>query len=131
MLGASSRIFGYEVDGLDYEIRDGLPFPTGRDGAAPEIAILGLGLATAVETDHQIWGQTLYIGDSDGAWKAGAMAQQPESASRGSGMMISWQRGAGEVFTAATCEWVMGLARGDGQVERVTKNVLDRFTARR
>ena len=131
VLGASSRIFGYEVDGLDYEIRDGLPFPTGRDGAAPQIAILGLGLATAIEADHRIWGQTLYIGDDDGAWKAGAMAEEPESAGRGSGMMISWRRGAGEVFTAATCEWVMGLARGDRQVERVTKNVLDRFTAQR
>jgi hypothetical protein len=24
---ASSKIFGYEVDGIDYEIRKGLPFP--------------------------------------------------------------------------------------------------------
>ena len=46
--GASSRIFGYEVDGLDYHMIDGLPYPTGKDGAAPEITILAMGLATNV-----------------------------------------------------------------------------------
>ena len=35
----------------------------------------------------------------------------------------------GEVFTAATCEWVMGLTRRDRQVEQVTRNVLNRFLA--
>ncbi len=131
VLGASSRIFGYEVDGLDYEIRDGLPFPTGKDGAAPEIEILALSPATTVEDDHRIWGQTLYIGADDGVWKADAMGERLESARRGSGMTVGWQRGAGEVFTAATCEWVMGLARADSQVEQVTRNVLDRFTGER
>ena len=31
---------------------------------------------------------------------------------------------------AGTCEWVMGLTRQDGQMERITRNVLDRFGAR-
>eukprot|EP01045_Picozoa_sp_COSAG04_P040576 COSAG04_NODE_11924_length_680_cov_1.423408_1_plen_29_part_10 len=29
MLGSESTIFGYEVDGLQYELRDGVPYPTG------------------------------------------------------------------------------------------------------
>jgi hypothetical protein len=28
LLGADSHIYGYEVDGLDFEIRYGLPYPT-------------------------------------------------------------------------------------------------------
>ena len=46
---------------------------------------------------------------------------------RTSGRAINWPRGKGEIFTAATCEWVMGLTRRDRQVEQVTRNVLDRY----
>lgn len=52
VLGGRSRIFGYEVDGLDYRFVDGLPYPTCQDGAAPEIEILGIGPATNIEVDH-------------------------------------------------------------------------------
>ena len=136
VLGAGARIYGYEVDGLDYEIRDGLPFPTGKDGAAPEVEILGLGLGTSVEADHGVWGETLYIGEEGGRWEAAALHGDPTeeqiaSAARGNGVIVHWPRGRGEVFTAGTCEWVMGLKRGDRQVERVTRNVLDRFSAPR
>jgi hypothetical protein len=69
-LGAASRIFGYEVDGLDYHMEDGLPFPTGNDGGSLDITILAMGLATNIETDNRIWGETQYIGASDAAFKA-------------------------------------------------------------
>ena len=132
LLGAASRIFGYEVDGVDYRMEDGLPFATGRDGADPAMEILALGLATNLEPDHGIWGETLYLGDADAAFKAQALFGDvtPETldrASRGNGVILNWRRGQGEVFTAGTCDWVMGLARGDWQVERITRNVLDRF----
>jgi hypothetical protein len=42
-------------------------------------------------------------------------------------MIVSFSKGNGEVFTAATCEWVNGLRLGDVQVEQVTRNVLNRF----
>ena len=132
VLGAASRVYGYEVDGLDHVIRDGLPFPTGTDGAAENVVILAMGLGSNVEADHGIWGEQLYIGDEDLDWTANALfgAVTPEtrdSAARGNGVIVSWQRGRGEVFTAGTCEWVMGLARHDPQIVRVTRNVLDRF----
>ena len=47
----------------------------------------------------------------------------------GSGMMVHMTRGKGEVLTAATCEWVMGLKRGDPFTQKITRNVLDRFSA--
>lgn len=134
VLGASSRIFGYEVDGLEYRFDDGLPYPTGADGAATEIEIIAMGLATNIEADHGTWGETLYIGKADAAFKAHAMhggltPETLDAASRGNGVMVHWHKGKGEVFCAATCEWVMGLVRGDAQVIRVTRNVLDRFGA--
>ncbi len=132
VLGAVSRIYGYEVDGLDYVIRDGLPFATGCDGASRDIEIIGQGLGTNEEADHGVWGKQLYIGGSDCAWKARALfgaetSETMERAARGNGVMIHWRRGQGEVFTAATCEWVMRLTRRDPQVERVTRKVLERF----
>ncbi|MXY33609.1 MAG: hypothetical protein F4Y60_05875 [Boseongicola sp. SB0664_bin_43] len=132
VLGAASRIFGYEVDGLDHVVKGGLPFPTGKGGASEDIVILGIGLGTNSEADHGVWGETLYIGDSGTAWKAQSLygevtPQTLDRSARGNGMIVSWPRGRGEVFTAATCEWVMGLKRGDMQVEQVTRNVLSRF----
>ncbi len=131
-LGSASRIYGYEVDGLEYTFKDGLPVPTGSDGAAPEIEILALGLATSSEADHSVWGETLYIGSADAAFKAqvlygGATPETLDACQPGSGMIISWKRGKGEIFTAATCEWVAGLIRRDAQVETITRNVLDKF----
>lgn len=134
-LGAASRIFGYEVDGVDFRMDDGLPYATGSDGADPEIEILALGLATNVEPDHGIWGETIYINDDEAVYKAMARygAVSPETldrSMRGNGVVLYWRRGRGEVFNAATCDWVMGLTRRDWQVERITRNVLDRFGAR-
>lgn len=133
VIGSESRIYGYEVDGLDYVIRDGLPIVTGNDGASTDIAILGLSLGTNLEADHGVWGEELYIGNREVAWAArvlygDATAGNIAKAARGNGVMIHWLKGKGEVFTAATCEWVMGLTRKDPQVEQVTRNVLNRFS---
>jgi hypothetical protein len=132
VLGASSRILGYEVDGLAHIIEDGLPRPTGTDGASEDIEIIGMGLGTNVEADHDVWGETLYIGRADAEWLAEALHGELTSdtynrVSRGNGVMIHWARGKGEIFNAATCEWVAGLIRRDTQVEQVTRNVLRRF----
>jgi hypothetical protein len=42
-------------------------------------------------------------------------------------MIAHYRRGAGEVLNAASCNWVAGLIAADPLVERVTRNVLDRF----
>ena len=91
-----------------------------------------MGLAANVEADHGVWGETLYIGDADAEYKAQkiygeATPETLDACQRGNGMIVSWKRGSGEVFTAATCEWVAGLIREDAQVEQVTRNVLNRF----
>ncbi|MES0827636.1 N,N-dimethylformamidase beta subunit family domain-containing protein [Ruegeria sp. SCP11] len=131
-LGAESKVFGYEVDGVDFCFDDGLPFPTGKDGTDKSVEIIALGMATNVEADFSHWGETLYIGSADAEFKAlilfGERKEEAlDKSSRGNGAIVSWKSGDGEVFCAGTCEWVAGLARRDTQVETITRNVLNRF----
>jgi hypothetical protein len=131
ILGAPSRIFGYEVDGVDYIVKNGLPYATGSDGAPENLTILGVGLATVFEADHGNKNK-LFIGSDDVTFVATALYGKatPENidrCTRGSGMIALFERGQGCVFTAGTCEWVAGLIDRDPQVERVTKNVINRF----
>jgi hypothetical protein len=42
-------------------------------------------------------------------------------------MVVHMTRGKGAVVSAASCEWVMGLKRGDTFTQQITRNVLDRF----
>ena len=60
VLGAQSRIFAYEVDGLDYVIRAGLPFPSGAEQVPDDIQILALGLASNVEVARAVDQQSLF-----------------------------------------------------------------------
>ena len=46
LLGAEGHAFGYEVDGLDYVIRGGLPEPSETSGAPEGLQILALGDST-------------------------------------------------------------------------------------
>jgi hypothetical protein len=131
-LGAASHAFGYEVDGLAYEIRGGLPYALGTDGAPDDIEIIGLGLATLFEADHGNHGSTFFIGSEDLELvtlgiHGEATPQAMDTRSRGSGMIASFRRGKGEVFNAGSCEWIAGLIRKDPQIEQVTRNVLNRF----
>ena len=133
VFGGASRIFGYEVDGLDYTVRDGLPVPLGTDGAPEGLAIIAMGLAVMAEENHGDRGVVPFLGDDDLRFAAEAVhgAATPEAMEkmrRGSGMIVNFQCGKGQVFTAGTCEWVAGLIDRDPFVERITRNVLDRFT---
>ncbi len=47
---------------------------------------------------------------------------------RGAGMIAAFTRGAGEVFNGGTTEWSNVLRHGDPFVDRIVRNVLDRFT---
>ncbi|MBL9052046.1 MAG: hypothetical protein JNK19_18175 [Tabrizicola sp.] len=129
VLGAASKIFGYEVDGIDYEIRKGLPYPAEGTGLAGELTIVGLSLATTLAHHTGRHDMDYFIGTLD----AEEVAQNvygsvtPETvalASRGNGCMAEYRRGTGAVFNAASCEWVAGLIARDRPVEAVTRNVL-------
>ncbi len=134
VFGGASRIFGYEVDGLTHEFRYGLPYPTGEDGAPDSVEIIAMGVATLAEENHGYRGVDAFLGDDDLRFAALMVYgnDRPETCEKmryGSGMMVTMPKGRGEVFTAGTCEWVAGLIDRDAFVERITRNVLDRYLA--
>ncbi len=132
VLGAESHIYGYEVDGLDYEIRNGRPVPTASSGAPPGLEILAMGMASQVEEADFLSSEDQFFGDEDGRFIAetlygDASDENLDKVRYSNGMIVNFRRGGGEVFHAGSCEWVAGLLRKDPMVERVTANVLDRY----
>ena len=129
VLGAASKIFAYEVDGIDYETRKGLPYPAEGTGLEGELTIVGLSLATTLAHHTGPEDVDPFIGSLDAEevalTKYGALT--PETlglASRGNGCMADYRRGRGAVFNAGSCEWVAGLIAREPPVEMVTRNVL-------
>ena len=132
LLGADSHVYGYEVDGLDYEIRNGRPYPTAASGAPDGLEILAMGMASQVEEADFLTIEDQFFGDEDGRFIAetlygDASDENLEKVRYSNGMIVNFPRGKGEVFHAGSCEWVAGLLRRDAMVERVTANVLDRY----
>jgi hypothetical protein len=132
--GGAAHVFGYEVDGLDYTMRDVLPYPTFSDGAPASTEIIAMGLAVNTEVMRGRRHEVSYYGEqSPDMAKLRYGNDAPDSvvkASRGSGMMVEFSRGAGSVFHAGSCEWISGLVARDHATETVTRNVLERFSRR-
>jgi hypothetical protein len=135
MLGADSHIYGYEVDGLGFDMRYGLPYPSPSSGAPDGLEILALGMASQVEEGDFVAAEDRFFGDEDGRFVAETLYGEPsdenlDKVKRSNGMIVNFRRGKGEVFHAGTCEWVAGLLRKDAMVEKVTANVLNRYLTR-
>ena len=132
LLGADSHVFGYEVDGLDHVIRNGLPEATGAEGAPEGIEILAVGLSSLIEENRDLPVADQFLTDADARFAAQTLVGDDspagvERVKRGNGMIVNFRRGRGEVFHAGSCEWVAGLLRRDPLVERVTRNVIERY----
>ena len=135
LLGAASRAANYELDGLDYTIRHGLPYATDANGIDPaSVEIIALCPATNLEEDHGVAGSQLYVGDGDASLIALTYFDEDTPDARaatqyGNGMLVEYRRGHGRVVTAGSVEWVNGLRLGDSQVETITANIVDRLLA--
>jgi hypothetical protein len=134
IFGAEAGIFGYELDGLDYTFRRGLPYPTGTDGAPASVEILGMAPAMNAEVEHAGEGFRYYLRDKDLMGIASTLhgSTSPKNLDErryGSGMIVHMTRGKGEVVTAGSCEWIMGLKLNDFFTQQITRNVLDKFSA--
>jgi hypothetical protein len=103
---------GYECDGCEFEMKDGLPFPTHRDGTPETFEILGT-CEARWHPDDALWYDRFPRGE-DG---------QPTT---GASVMGIYTRG-GTVFTCGSTDWPHGLRGGDPVVERITKNILERL----
>jgi hypothetical protein len=118
-----------------YTFRKGLPYPTFDDGAPASLEIIGMCPAVAYEEDR--FQGTVPLGDPPGSLSGlpdlpeGLRSEHDADGRRpryGSGMMASFTRGAGTVFNAGASQWVAGVIHQDWFVERITRNVLDRFS---
>ena len=117
--------------------KDGLPYPTLKDGAPEGIEILALAPAMKAEMDHFGGGLPLYAGGEVFAAMAGGLAARAEQSGlgkgegllspRGSAMIAVYKKGKGEVFNAGSSMWVNGLMKGDYFTQAITRNVLDRY----
>jgi len=129
VLGAQSKIFAYEVDGIDYTMTHGLPFAATNTGLQGDLTIVGLSPATTLSHSTGPHDRDPFIAHLDAEEVARVIygAVTPETlglASRGNGCMAEYRRGKGAVFNAASCEWVAGLIARERPVETVTRNVL-------
>ncbi len=137
ILGGDVPVIGPEVDGIEYTFRYGLPYPTGEDGAPMNLEILALAPAIAgEEVDHGSPPEAHFIGDSriDAVQYVETLGLEMTEENidkfvRGCAAITYMRKGQGEVFTAGTLDWVRGLEKRDPFIDRITRNVLDRFSA--
>jgi hypothetical protein len=133
VFGDDCRLVGYENDGCVFTIgADGLPAPVPRLGVPENLEIIATAPATLAEPEAAPWPRIV----PPEAWpvltRAYAGYDSPTNTRRmmrGHAVMAAFRRGAGEVFNAGTTEWAYGLAARNPFVERITRNVLDRFLA--
>jgi hypothetical protein len=130
VIGAPAVTVGYECDGCELTMRDGLPFPTGADGTPTDFEVLGL--APAEPFDRHNAPRPVAEGARSEieftAWRA-LGADDPATVERlrhGNAVMGLHSPG-GTVFTSGCTEWAWGLALRDRVIERVTRNLFDRF----
>ncbi|MEZ5324165.1 MAG: DUF6605 domain-containing protein [Verrucomicrobiales bacterium] len=107
-VGGKHTVVGYECDGCEMEWRDGLPFPTGRDGTPENFSILGTAPARWHPDDCQWY-------------------EKWENGREGHAVLGVYQRG-GTVVTTGSTDWVHGLRGGDEAVERITRNVIRKLS---
>ena len=93
------------------------PIPPIRAQAPEGIEILALGLSSTVEEGPTIRPGRSFLGIEDGEYVASVLTGRKDAAAieatkRGSGMIVNFREGQGEVFHAGTCDWIMGLTRG-------------------
>ena len=134
VLGADSHIFGYEVDGLDHVVRNGLPEATGAGGAPAGCRSWRSAWprrSRRTPTCLPASSTTRMAASTPRRSTAAPSDENLDKVKRGNGMIVNFKRGKGEVFHAGSCEWVAGLLRRDAMVEKVTKNVLDRYAGTR
>ncbi|OAX82134.1 hypothetical protein ACJ72_03517 [Emergomyces africanus] len=131
------NIAAFEVDGVDFYFKKGLPYPTGADGAPSNLEIIAMCPATMGERD--ISGGREPIGGPfrefsqliEMSYQGMEIPEYLQDREYGSGMVASFTKEKGEVFCAGSCEWVSGLIHAETFTEMITKNVLDRFIGKK
>ena len=129
VLGRDAGIFGYEVDGIDYTMRHGLPYPAPEAALAGPLTIIALSPATSLSYSTGETDRDRFIGSEDAEELSQSLFGRVDAdtiarVTHGNGAMVDYRRGRGAILNAGSCEWVAGLIKRDPAVETVTRNVL-------
>lgn len=133
--GTPVNLATFELDSVEYTFRRGLPYPTFEDGAPETLEILALAPAVRGEEDR-FGGQVPLNGPMEETeFLMRAIGEQipqhhHELSGRGAGMIAAFTRGKGKVFNGGSTEWPRALELRDSFVEKIVRNVLDRFLER-
>ena len=129
-----AAIVSFEVDGLDYTFRDGLPYPTHKDGAPGSLEIIAMaptgGLYESKRHNQLINSpreEVIPLLDTVPA----SYEISEGNRDYGSAMIGVCEVGKGTVFNAGCSEWVSGLIHQDYFVEQITRNVLSRYNGKK
>ena len=139
LLGAGATVVGYECDGCELRLVDGLPEPTGADGCPPGTIVLAT--APAIPFDRDNAARPVPDGVLSevefNAWRVLGSADEATTQRLRNGTAVLAVRdgdgpgaaaGARGTVVAAGCtDWVWGLAGGDPAIERITTNALTRL----
>lgn len=107
VFGGKDTVVGYECDGCELEWKDGLPFPTVRDGTPKGFTVLATCPARWHPDDCE-WYER---------WEKGRVGNA----------VVGTYTAGGTVVTVGTTDWSHGLRGNDPVVVRSTRNVLDRL----
>ncbi len=105
--GSQDTIVGYECDGCQMEWKDGLPYPTHRDGTPENFVIVGSAPAQWHPDDAYFYDRF-------------------EQGRLGAAVFGTYTRG-GTVVTVGSTDWSHGLRGKDPVVVQITKNILEKL----
>jgi hypothetical protein len=132
-LGIADAIVGYEVDGCELALSDGIPVATHRDGTPEGMEVLATAPARLWAKDEQ---PSRYADEPGELEHVAGVLFGPDDPSRlheiehNHAVVGCFQvPGGGTVFNAGCTDWTYGIAGGDDAVRRITKNVLERLSA--
>ena len=132
-VGLADAIVGYEVDGCELAIVDGLPVPTHTDGAPDGLEVLASAPARLWSRDEQPSRYAHELGELEHVaialfgddWRA-----QIHRITNNHAVLGCFDvPGGGTVFNAGCTDWTYGIEGGDPDVRRITRNVLEGLSA--
>jgi len=132
-LGLADAIVGYEVDGCELTLLEGLPVPTHTDGAPDTLEVLATAPARLWSQEEQPSRYAHEPGELEHVARVLFGERWPEHVDRlrsNHAVVGAFAHpGGGTVFNAGSTDWTCGIEGGDPIVQRVTRNVLERLSA--
>jgi hypothetical protein len=133
LLGAAGVVVGYECDGCDLRMVDGVPEPTGVDGTPPGTVVLATAPAspfTRATAQRPVPDDRLSEVEFH-AWRVLGAHDEATAKRLENGHAVFAVRdgevGRGTVVSTGCTDWVWGLEAADPAIEQITTNLLNRL----